>query len=309
MFNPKENLLDQQLAVSGLEMNITWAGVGAIASIAGGIFGASSASKQNREAKKAQQRQQEIANKQAEITNAYNRESFEAEKKDYFAARQFQYETAVKQWKYDTAIQDLRYVQDVRAYEASVENYGQQTMFNNVAYQAAKESNQASYNEALAANAFEGETMLVENLEAAGRAALGQAGVSRGKAMQALAAKQGRDLAVLRASMSSQTQEFRRGMYDLALQKYGADMQAKASLMMKPDRLPELIAPEMGPARTFVEPAEVLPGAVPPAQRVNPLMPLIGGISGAAGMLAGPDRRFSGPAPQRSNAPQVRNGT
>jgi gas vesicle protein len=272
MFNSKENLLDQQLAVSGLEMNITWAGVGAIASIAGGIFGASSASKQNREAKKAQQRQQEIANKQAKITNAYNRESFEAEKKDYFAARQFQYETAVKQWKYDTAIQDLRYVQDVKAYEASVENYGQQTMFNNVAYQAAKESNQASYNEALAA-------------------------------------KQGRDLAVLRASMSSQTQEFRRGMYDLALQKYGADMQAKASLMMKPDRLPELIAPEMGPARTFVEPAEVLPGAVPPAQRVNPLMPLIGGISGAAGMLAGPDRRFSGPAPQRSNAPQVRNGT
>ena len=45
MFNPKENLLDQQLAVSGLEMNITWAGVGAVTSIVGGIFGASSASK------------------------------------------------------------------------------------------------------------------------------------------------------------------------------------------------------------------------------------------------------------------------
>ena len=305
MFNPKENLLDQQLAVSGLEMNITWAGVGAITSIAGGIFGASSAAKQNREARKAQQRQQAIANKQAKITNEYNRASFEAEKKDYFAAREFQYETAVKQWQYDTEIQDLRYVQDVRAYEASVENYGQQTMFNNVAYQASKEANQASYSEALAANAFEGETMLVENLEAAGRAALGQAGVSRGKAMQALAAKQGRDLAVLRASMSSQAQEFRRGMFDLAMQKYGADMQAKASLMMKPDRLPELIAPEMGPARTFIEPAEVLPGAVPPAQRVNPLMPLIGGISGAAGMLSQPGARFSGPRPSTPNVPQV----
>ena len=282
MFNPKENLLDQQLAVSGLEMNITWAGVGAITSIAGGIFGASSAAKQNREARKAQQRQQAIANKQAKITNEYNRASFEAEKKDYFAAREFQYETAVKQWQYDTEIQDLRYVQDVRAYEASVENYGQQTMFNNVAYQASKEANQASYSEALAANAFEGETMLVENLEAAGRAALGQAGVSRGKAMQALAAKQGRDLAVLRASMSSQAQEFRRGMFDLAMQKYGADMQAKANLMIQPDRLPELIAPEMGPARTFVEPAKVLPGAVPPAKYTNPMLPLIGGITSAA---------------------------
>ncbi len=61
-------------------------------------------------------------------------------------------------------------------------------MFNNVAYQASKEANQASYNEALAANAFDGATMLVETLEAAGRADLGQAGASRGQAMHDLAA-------------------------------------------------------------------------------------------------------------------------
>ena len=293
MFNPKENLLDQQLAVSGLEMNITWAGVGAVTSIVGGIFGASSASKQNREAKKAQQEQQKIANKQAKITNEYNRTAFEAERKDYFAAREFQYETAVKQWKYDTAIQDYRYVQDVKAYEASAANYGQQTMFNNVAYQAAKESNQASYSELLAGTAFEGESTLVQNLEAQGKAALGQAGVSRGKAMQALAAKQGRDLAVLRASLKSSEQEYKRNMFDLALQKYGADMQAKANLMIRPERLPELIAPEMGPERTFVEPAEVLPGAVPPAKYTNPLMPLIGGVTGAASILGQPGAKFS----------------
>ena len=286
MFNPKENLLDQQLSVSGLEMNITWAGVGAIASIAGGIFGASSASKQNKEAKKAQQKQQRIANEQAKITNEYNKTAFEAERKDYFAAREFQYSTAVKQWRYDTDIQDYRYVQDVKAYEASVSNYGQQTMFNNVAYQAAKESNQASYNELLAGVAFEGESTLVQNLEAAGKAALGQAGVSRGKALQALAAKQGRDLSVLQASLKSSEQEYKRNMFDLSLQKYGADMQAKANLMIQPDRLPELIAPEFGPERTFVEPAEVLPGAVPPAKYTNPMMPLISSITGAAQSLA-----------------------
>ena len=124
--------------------------------------------------------------------------------------------------------------------------------------------------------------MLVENLESAGRASLGQAGVSSVKGMQALAAKQGRDLSVLRASLRSGAQEFQRGMFDLALQKYGADMQAKANLMIKPDRLPELLAPEMGPERTFVEPAEVLPGAVPPAKYTNPMLPLIGGITAAA---------------------------
>jgi len=264
----------------------TWAAVGAISSVVGGIFGASSASKQNAEARRAQKRQQEIAEKQAKITNEYNKTAFEAERKDYFAAREFQYQTAVKQWKYDTEIQDYRYVQDVKAYEGSVANYGQQTMYNNVAYQAAKESNQASYNELLAGAAFEGESSLVQNLEAAGKAALGQAGVSRGKAMQALAAKQGRDLAVLRATLKSSEQEFRRGNFDLALQKYGADMQAKANLMIQPERLPELIAPEMGPERTFVEPAEVLPGAVPPAKYTNPMIPLIGGISAGANTIA-----------------------
>lgn len=259
-----------------------YAGISAVSSIVGGIFGSRSASRANREAKKAQQRQQAIANKQAKITNEYNRKAYDAERKDYFAAREFQYDMAVKQFKYDTEIQDYRYLQDVKAYESSVANYGQQTMFNNVAYQAAKESNQASYNEMLAGLAFEGESTLVQNLEAQGRAALGQAGVSRGKALQALAARQGRDLAVLQATLKSSEEEFRRGNFDLALQKYGADMQAKANLMIQPERLPALLAPEMGPERTFVEPAEVLPGAVPPAKYTSPMLPLISGFTAAA---------------------------
>ena len=47
MFNPKENLLDQQLAVSGLEMQIFGivAGIGAVASIVGGVSASNQASK------------------------------------------------------------------------------------------------------------------------------------------------------------------------------------------------------------------------------------------------------------------------
>lgn len=282
MFNPKENLLEQELAVSGLEMNITWAAVGALTSLAGGIFGASQASSQNAAARAAQQQQQAVANEQARITNAYNKATFDADKKDYFAAREFQYETAVKQWKYDTDVQDYRYLQDLKAYGVSVENYGQQTMFNNVAYQAAKESNQAAHSDFLAGIASDAESTLVETVEAEGEAAFGQAGVSRAKRLQSLAARRGRDLSVLRASIKSTTEEFQRGMYDLALQKYGANLQAKANLMIKPDRLPQLVAPVYGPERTFVEPAEVLPGAIPPAQRQSTIMPLIGGVSSFA---------------------------
>ena len=286
MFNPKENLLDQQLATSGLEMNITWAGVGAIASVGAGIFGASQASKQNRAANRRYKKQKKINKKQAKITNKYNKATFEAEKKDYYAAREFQYDMAVKQFQYDTAVQDFRYLQDVKAYGKSVENYGQQLVYNNVAYQSAKDSQMAAYNETLDAAAYEKQDMLVSQLQSAGNASLLQAGGSRGKAMQAVAAQQGRDLAVLRASLVSSEKELQRSMMDIALEKYGADMQAKAELMIRPEALPALIAPEMGPERTFVEPAKVLPGAVPPPTHQSPIMPLISSISNAASFLA-----------------------
>jgi len=264
---------------------IAIAGIGAATSIVGGIMGSRSASKQNAANRRAAEEQERLAKKQAKLTNKYNKATFEAEQKDYFAARQFQYEMAVKQWMYDTSIQDYRYVQDMKAYGASVQNYEQQMMYNNIAFQSAKDSQMAAFNETLDAAAFEKQGMLVEKLEAEGRASMQQA--SRGKAMQAVAAKQGRDLAVLSASLTSSAEELKRSLFDTVLEKYGADMQAKANLMIKPERLPELMMPVMGPAKTFIEPMKVQPGAVPPPQYTNPMVPLIGGISGAAGALTG----------------------
>jgi len=58
MFNPKStNLLDEQLAVSGLEMNWVFAAVGAAASIAGGIMGMNQAKSNNSKAKKNAKKQ------------------------------------------------------------------------------------------------------------------------------------------------------------------------------------------------------------------------------------------------------------
>jgi len=293
MFNPKSNnLLDDQLAVSGLEMGVepvsttalVLGGVGAATSIFGGIMGSRSASKQNAVNRRAAEEQKRLAKKQAKLTNKYNKATFEAEQKDYFAARQFQYEMAVKQWMYDTSMQDYRYVQDMKAYGASVQNYEQQMMYNNIAFQSAKDSQLAAFNETIDAAAFEKQGMLVEKLEAEGRASMQQA--SRGKAMQAVAAKQGRDLAVLSASLTSSAEELKRSLFDTVLEKYGADMQAKANLMIQPDRLPELMAPVMGPEKTFIKPMKVMPAAVPPPRYTNPMVPLIGGISSAASGLA-----------------------
>ena len=152
--------------------------------------------------------------------------------------------------------------------------------------QRAYESQQASFNELLASTAFEGQGSLIERLQNEGRASLGQAGNSRVKAMQSTLAEQGRNAAIMSASLISGEREFQRGMQEVSLQKYGSDMQAAANLMIKPQALPEIGRPTMGPERTFVAPAQVLPGAVPPAKYTNPMMPLIGGITGAAQSVA-----------------------
>lgn len=266
-----------------------FAAIGAVASIGGGIMGAIGASNANSASRSAQKDAQKLANRQAAITNTYNQTAFEAEKKDYFAAREFQYETALAQWRYDNEIQDFRYLQDTLKYSASVDNYANQLSFNTLGAQQAYESQQASFNELLASTAFEGQGSLVENLQNTGRASLGQAGNSRVKAMQSTLAEQGRNAAIMSASLVSGEREFQRGMQEASLQKYGSDLQAAANLMIKPQALPEIARPTMGPERTFVKPAEVLPGAVAPARYTNPMMPLIGGIASASSGLVGVD--------------------
>ena len=260
-------------------------GIGGGLSLIGGVVGAFQASANNSRAAQARNQALEASRQKANMTNAYNLERFNAEVNDYIAARQYQYDTAVKQWQYDTEIQDYRYLQETKKYQGSVDNYQKQITFNDIGARMAYESQQAQFNELLASAAFEGEGALIEQLQAEGRASLRQAGGSRTKAIQSTLAEQGRNAAILSASLVSGGREYDRGMRDVGLQRYGADMQAAANLMIEPERLPELVKPTMGPARTFVAPMVVMPEAVPPAQKTNPLMPLISGVaSGAMGL-------------------------
>ena len=264
-------------------------GAGGGMALIGGVVGAFQASAQNSRAAQARNQALEASRQKANMTNAYNLERFNAEVNDYIAARQYQYDTAVKQWQYDTELQDYRYLQETKKYQTSVDNYQQQITFNTIGERIAYESQQTQFNELMASAAFEGEGALIEQLQAEGRASLRQAGGSRTKAIQSTLADVGRNAAILSASLVSGRREMERGMRDISLQRYGADQQAAANLMIEPERLPELVKPTMGPARTFVAPMTVLPDAIPPAQRTNPLMPL---ISGAASGLMGAAQAF-----------------
>jgi len=288
--NKNYNLLGEQLAESGLEMSILGAIAGAVsagASIFGGISGANAAADANAAAEDAYEEQKELAEESAKLQNEYNKKVFEASKKDYYAQREFEYESAIKDWQYRNTIQDYNYLQSVRQFSKSVDNYSDQLSFNRIAAQQAYESEQSALNDFLTGQAFDKEGQLIESLQSQGKAQTGQAGRVRGKAVQSSLAEYGRNMAIMAESLSSTTAQTQRNMRDIAIRKYGSDLSAKAQLMVKPDILPYAPAPEMGPERTFVEPMEVLPGFTAPPVQQSTLAPLISSFGSAAGTLAG----------------------
>ena len=158
MFNPKiNNLLDDQLAVSGLEMNIAGvvAGVSAVASLASGIMGASQASKNNSAAKKAEKEQKKLAEQIANSRNRYNEEAFEAEQANYYAMRDFNHESRIKDWKRANEIQDYRYLSELKQFEKSLTISGQQLDINADATDVALESEKAALDEAFIQQQFQ----------------------------------------------------------------------------------------------------------------------------------------------------------
>ena len=293
MFNPKtNNLLDEQLAVSGLEMNIVgaiFAGVSAVASIAGGISASNQAKKNNARAEKNAADQRAAAKEQADKTNEYNRKVFAADKANYYSNRAYEWETSLRNYKYNQAIQDYQYNQTVSQYQSSVENAQQQLVYNSMAAMEARESEQASLNEILTEDAFQRESLLVEQLQKQGQAALMQAGKSRAKAIQSANAQVGRDRAVMRASLNSARMQSERNMRDIALGKFIDDQNVMSSMMIRPERLPDLPAPIQAPERIFVAPIEATEAFVPAPLQQSTFAPLVQGIASAGSVMSNPN--------------------
>ena len=285
MFNPKENLLEQQLAVSGLEMQI-FDLIGAGLSIFGAVSSSNQASQQNAAARRAEAEQKAAAKEAADATNKYNAEAFAAEKQNYFNNKAFKHETAVKNWKYQQSIRDFEYSALVNRYAKSVQNTEDQLIFNSIAAVDAYEAEQASLNEITTEDIFNRQGNLVDRLEQEGEAALGQAGVSRNKRIQSRLAGIGRNSAIADASLASSVEQSQRNMRQIAMDKYGADLQARASMMIRPEPLPAIPEPIQGPDAIFVEPIKATPTYIPAARQVSTTAPLVAGFGSAASSLS-----------------------
>ena len=135
MFNPKENLLDQQLAESGLEMHI-------FGFLDGG------AGKRNKQRKKAEKEQKKHNKKVAKLTNEHNKKLDAADKENYYNQRAYSHETNMQNWQRRSEIQDFEYLNKLKQFEKSNAIGNAQLGLNASAEAQALDEEQASIQEA-----------------------------------------------------------------------------------------------------------------------------------------------------------------
>ena len=291
MINKNYDLLGEQLAESGLEMSIVIAApvaaalIGGGTSILGGFLGSSQADSQNRAARKAQEKQQKKLDEIALYTNEYRDREFDIVKENYANNRAFEAETLTRNWQYQTEQQDFGYLSAIEQYGKSVQNTQDRLTYNSIAAMQAYESEQSALNDLFTEDAFSRQGMLVDQLQNEGKAALGQAGNSRTKALQSSIAALGRNSAIMDASLSSSVEQSQRNMQQIGLQRYAEDLQANASMMIKPKKAPAIPLPIQAPERIFIEPMEVFAGQAPPAPQQSTFAPILSGFIGAAGQI------------------------
>ena len=94
------------------------------------------------------------------------------------------------------------------------------------------------------------------------------------------------NLRVLDADIASAVSQSERNMQAISLQKYGADLNASAQVMIRPGRLSYDPAPTKAPKRIFIKPMEVLPGGVAQPVQQSVWGPLVSGVTSALGSVA-----------------------
>ena len=100
-FSPKNNnLIDQELATSGLEMSWIGGVIAGVGAIIGGIGAHKQASDANKQSKDNEEKQKEYNKLVANYQNAYNKKFDKVEKENYEKISQFNYNQAVKNVKY-----------------------------------------------------------------------------------------------------------------------------------------------------------------------------------------------------------------
>jgi len=143
-----------------MAIGAVFAGVSAVASVAGGIFGANQASKNNATARKNAKAQKKFNKEVAKRTNEYNEKRDAVEQANYHAMRDYSHKTSMKNWRRGKELQDFAFAQQLRQFAKSNEIAAGQFGLNQEAAEQAFEGQLASVEDMFLANQFQGESSL-----------------------------------------------------------------------------------------------------------------------------------------------------
>jgi hypothetical protein len=189
--------------------------------------------------------------------------------------------TNLQDWLYNLKIQDFEYASQMKQYAKSEKIYGQQLTFNQMAQAAANEAEYRKLEDTMKEMAFQNQDIVIKALQSEGVAAVkGQQGRSAEKMEQAEFAALGRNQAILAESLLSAKADTASALRKIANDKFGADLAAEASRMLRPDRLPQPPKPLTTPRAEYLKPRK------PKKFDIGP-MPIKGAMASSTGSWIG----------------------
>ena len=228
-------------------------------------------------------------NKEAQRDYKHARKGVKIAKRNEKSERKWRNQTAKNDWNHGMAIRDYEYNMQMRAYNKSENTFKEQLNFNNMAASVAMESENRWLDERFTEAAFQNQDIIVQQLQQEGEAQLLQSGNSAGKAVQSVMAQAGRNQAVLAESILSAKKQSAVNKKKIKLDKYGADIQAEASRMLKPEIMPALPKPIPLPKTKFQNPRRPRTTPKPIAGAMTNAGAISGGISAASGIIGAID--------------------
>jgi len=237
LFNPKHNLLEEQLAASGIELSFFGGGGSKNNS---NDFAKKQATESHKFAKKKYRDEKQALDAAFE----YKLESNEIQRENYKEQAKLKDKLSIDQYNKQLEVNYLTDKANTLAFNKSELLYAKNTSLAKRAASSSQDAALAQLKETFMAAAFEQENAYIDSLKAAGASAvLNTAGRTRAQAYQTQIAELGRDEAVLAASLGSAESQFSRDLSQLTDQLDNALIQANANRMLKPTKSPLPIAP------------------------------------------------------------------
>ena len=226
--------------------------------VLGGIGGQSEADAANRAAEAAYKQNLlnwQYGKKTIKLDYRHERDQWRMNQRNEEVSRKWQDATNLQDWNYNLKIQDFEYASQMRQFNKSNQIADQQLTFNAMAQKVANEAEYRKLEDTTKEIAFQNQDVILKAVQSEGAAAVkGQQGRSAEKAGQAELASLGRNQAILAESLLSARADTQAAMRKIATDKFGADLAANASRMLKPERLPTPPKPLATPKREFLAP-------------------------------------------------------